>query len=140
MTHCDFFLKIDGIEGESKDAEHRGEIDISSFRWSEMQTGTSASGGASGPVKVATQEAHFTMSGNKASPKIMLACVDGEQFKRAVLTCRKAGKDQQEFLKYTFSDVLVSSFQNDDSRGGVAPTETFTLNCSKIELECVDHD
>ena len=30
----------------------------------------------------------------------MLACASGEHIKKAVLTCRKAGKDQQEFLKY----------------------------------------
>jgi type VI secretion system secreted protein Hcp len=135
MAHCDYFLKIDGIEGESKDAKHKGSIDISSFSWSEMQTGTSSSGGGSGSGKVAMQDAHFTMTVSKASPKIMLACANGEHFKRAVLTCRKAGKDQQEFLKYTFSDLLVSSFQTGGSSGGVSPTETFTLNFSKIEVE-----
>ena len=41
----------------------------------------------------------------------MLACASGEHIKKAVLTCRKAGKDQQEFLKFTFTDVLVSSYQ-----------------------------
>ena len=29
----DMFLKLDGIEGESKDAKHAGEIDIESFAW-----------------------------------------------------------------------------------------------------------
>ena len=29
----DYFLKIDGIEGESQDAKHKGEIEVESFGW-----------------------------------------------------------------------------------------------------------
>jgi type VI secretion system secreted protein Hcp len=81
------------------------------------------------------QDVHFSMSVSKASPKLMLACANGDHIKQAVLTCRKAGKDQQEYLKYTFSDVLVSSFQTGSAGGGVTPTESLTLNFSKIEVE-----
>ena len=135
MAHVDCFLKIDGIEGESKDAKHKGSIDISSWTWGAAQTGTSSHGGGAGAGKVAMQDAHFSMSVSKASPKLMLACATGDHIKQAVLTCRKAGTDQQEYLKYTFSDVLVSSFQTGGTSGGVTPTETFTLNFSKIEVE-----
>ena len=57
------------------------------------------------------QDFHFTMSTNKASPKLFLACANGEHIKSAKLTCRKAGKDQQDYLKVTFTDLLVSQFQ-----------------------------
>jgi type VI secretion system secreted protein Hcp len=134
MAHVDCFLKIDGIEGESKDAKHKGSIEISSWSWGAAQTGTSSHGGGAGAGKVAMQDAHFSMSVSKASPKLMLACAGGDHIKQAVLTCRKAGKDQQEYLKYTFSDVLVASFQA-GTGGGVTPTESLTLNFSKIEIE-----
>ncbi len=29
----DYFLEIDGVEGESTDAGHKGEIDVLSFSW-----------------------------------------------------------------------------------------------------------
>jgi len=135
MAHVDCFLKIDGIEGESKDTKHKGSIEISGWSWGASQTGTSASGGGAGAGKVAMQDAHFSMSVSKASPKLMVACAGGDHIKQAVLTCRKAGKDQQEYIKYTFSDVLVSSFQTGGTSGGPTPTETFTLNFSKIEVE-----
>jgi type VI secretion system secreted protein Hcp len=135
MASIDCFLKIDGIEGESKDTKQKGSIDINAWSWGEAQTGTSGSGGGSGAGKVAMQDAHFSMSVSKASPKLMLACAGGDHIKQAVLTCRKAGKDQQEYIKYTFSDVLVSSFQTGGTSGGSVPTETFTLNFSKIEYE-----
>lgn len=35
MAQVDFFLKIDGIKGESTDKAHKGEIEIESFSWGE---------------------------------------------------------------------------------------------------------
>ena len=31
MAQVDYFLKIDGIDGESTDAKHKGEIDLQSW-------------------------------------------------------------------------------------------------------------
>ena len=76
------------------------------------------------------------MKVNKASPKLMQACASGEHIKKAVLSCRKAGKEQQEYLKITLSDMLVSSYQTGGSAGdGVVPNDQIALNYSKIEFE-----
>jgi type VI secretion system secreted protein Hcp len=131
----DYFLKIDGIQGESQDDKHKNEIDIMSWSWGESQTGTMGYGGGGGAGKVDMQDFHFVMVVNKATPKLILACADGEHIKKAILTCRKAGKTQQEFLVYTFSDLIVSSYQTGGSRGDVIPTEQVSLNYSKMEVE-----
>jgi type VI secretion system secreted protein Hcp len=110
MALFDAFLKIDGIDGESADAKHKGEIDVASWSWAEQQTGTHAAGGGGGAGKVSMSDVHFVMRTSKASPKLMLACASGEHIKKAVLTCRKAGGEQQEYLKVTFSDLLVSAY------------------------------
>jgi len=82
------------------------------------------------------QDFHFVMKHNKASPKLMLACASGEHIKKATLTCRKAGKEQQEFLKVTLSDLLVSSYQTGGSgHSDIVPTDQISLNYSKIEFE-----
>jgi type VI secretion system secreted protein Hcp len=82
------------------------------------------------------QDFHFVMSVNKASPKLMLACSNGEHIKSAILTCRKAGKDQQEYLKVTMSDLLVSSYQTGGSQNGsLLPMDQISLNFAKIEVE-----
>jgi type VI secretion system secreted protein Hcp len=81
------------------------------------------------------QDFHFTMRVNKASPKLFLACANGEHIKTAVLTCRKAGKDQQEYLKWTFSNVIVSSYQTGGSGGNVVPVDQISLNFTKVETE-----
>ena len=139
MAQVDCFLKIEGIEGESQDAKHKGSIEISAWSWGAAQTGTSSSGGGAGAGKVAMQDAHFSMSVSKASPKLMLACANGDHIKQAVLTCRKAGKDQQEFLKIKLSDFIVSSYQTGGSNhDGVVPVDQISLNFSKIEFEYKD--
>src|SRR2546422_10518761 len=110
MALVDYFLKIDGAPGESADAKHKDEIQVLSFSFGESQAGTMAFGGGGGAGKVHMQDFHFMMNVNKASPKLFLACATGDHIPKAVLTGRKAGKDQQDYLKVTFTDLLVSSF------------------------------
>lgn len=136
MAAVDYFLKIDGVEGESQDTKHGGEIDLESWSWGESQSGTHSGGGGGGAGKVSMQDFHFVMRVNKASPKLLKACATGEHFPKAVLTCRKAGKEQQEFLKIILSDLLVSSFQTGGSGGSdIVPMDQISLNYSKIEYE-----
>jgi type VI secretion system secreted protein Hcp len=136
MAIADFFLKIDGIDGEAQDAKHKNEIDVLSWSLGVINSGSMASLGGGGSGKCKYDDASFVMYANKASPKLKLACANGEHFKKAVLTCRKAGKDPHEFLKYTFSDCIVSSFhQGGASSADVIPTDQITLNFGKIEVE-----
>jgi len=136
MALVDYFLKLDGIQGESQDKTHKNEIEIESFSWGETQTGTARSGGGMGAGKVQMQDFNFVMRVNKASPKLMLACAQGEHIKNAILTCRKAGKEQQEYLKVTFSDLLVSSYQtNGSGAADVLPMDQISFNFTKVELE-----
>jgi type VI secretion system secreted protein Hcp len=135
MAMVDYFLKIEGIEGESGDSKHKGEIEIESFSWGAQQSGTSTHGGGMGAGKVSMQDFHFAMKVNKASPKLMLACASGQHIKAATLICRKAGKDQHEYLKVAFSDVLVSDYETGGSAGDVVPMDRIALNFTKVEFE-----
>ena len=133
MASVDYFLKIDGIPGESADSKHKNEIDLLSWSWGEANSGSHAAGGGGGAGKVAMQDFNFTMTINKASPKLFLACATGQHIKEALLTCRKAGKEQQEYLKIKFSDLLISSYQTGGSGGDVVPVDQISFNFAKIE-------
>lgn len=132
MAAVDYFLKIDGIEGESQDKSHKNEIQLQSWSWGETNAGSMSFGGGGGSGKVSMQDFHFVMSANKATPKLVLACASGEHIKSAILTCRKAGKEQQEFLKYTFTDILISSYQ---TSGSDSPVEQVSFNFTKIQVD-----
>ncbi|HEX4950719.1 MAG TPA: type VI secretion system tube protein Hcp [Blastocatellia bacterium] len=136
MAAVDYFLKIDGIPGESTDHKHKDEIQIESWSWGETQSGAHGHGGGGGAGKVSMQDFHFVMKVNKSSPKLLLACANGEHIKNAMLTCRKAGKEQQEFLKYKFEGLLISSYQTGGSGGSdIIPTDQISFNFTKISVE-----
>jgi type VI secretion system secreted protein Hcp len=136
MAAVDYFLKIKGIEGEAQDKTHKNEIEVESWSFGETNAGTHAGGSGGGAGKVAMQDFHFVMKVNKASPKLFLACATGEHIPDAKLTCRKAGKEQQEFLIYKFTDLLIASYQTGGSgHGDVVPTDQISFNFGKIEVE-----
>ena len=137
MALVDYFLKIDGIPGESMDTKHKDEIQVRSYKFGEAQAGTMAFGGGGGAGKVQMRDFQFTMTVNKASPKLFLACATGDHIQTAVFVGRKAGgKEQREFLKVVFTDVLVSSFETEGTESsGVLPTDVIALNFAAIEIE-----
>jgi type VI secretion system secreted protein Hcp len=132
VAAVDYFLKIDGIQGESRDAKHKGEIDLESFSWAEINSGSQGGGGGAGKVQI--EDLHVVMKMNKASPLLFLACATGQHLKQAILTARKAGKAQLEFLAFKFTDLLVSSYQTGGSTD-LEPTDQVAFNFSRIEVE-----
>jgi type VI secretion system secreted protein Hcp len=139
----DYFLKIDGIDGESTDDKHRNSIDVNSFTGGlGAALGSHAGGGGGGAGKVSMNDFHFRTAASKATPILMQYTASGQHIPEAKLTCRKAGGEQQEFLVITLKDVIISSY----SLGGtsveedVVPMEEFSLNFSKVEFEYTTKD
>ena len=132
MAAVDYFLKIEGIKGDSQDDKHKDEIDVQSFSWGVSQTVGRAGGGGAGAGKVRFQDFHFTTSVSKASPKLFLSCATGEHIKDATITLRKAGRDQQEYIVIKMSDVLISSYQTGGT-GEQVPTDQVSMAFAKIE-------
>ncbi len=138
-----WFLKIDGIDGDSTSVQHKGEIDVQSWSWGVIQTGSSSggSGGGGGAGRASFQDFHFVSRISKASPALFLACATGQHHKAATLTGERAGAAKGgTFLQYKLNDVLVTSVQHSDVAGGDPPIEQFSLNYSKIELSFFPQD
>jgi type VI secretion system secreted protein Hcp len=135
VAQVDYFLKLDGIEGESPDSKHKGEIEILSFHWGVQQLGTSASGGGAGAGRADFHDVTFTKRMDKSSPKLKLYCATGKHVPTAEFVARKAGGEQYEYLKIKFTDVLVSSYTMSGNQNDIVPQDTFSLNFSKIEQE-----
>jgi type VI secretion system secreted protein Hcp len=130
----DYFLQITGVEGESTDDKHKGWIDVDSWSWGETNSGSTHSGGGAGAGRVTINDFFFTTQVSKASPKLFLACASGQHLKEAKLIGRKAGKAQQEFLTWTFSDVLVTSYQTGGTEADV-PRDQVSLNFAKLRVD-----
>jgi type VI secretion system secreted protein Hcp len=133
---ADYFLQITGIAGESTDAKHKNWIDVESWSWGETNPGPGpgAGGGGAGVGKVKMDDFHFTTRVSKASPALFLACATGQHMKEAKLAAVKAGAMQQEFLTWTFSDVLVTGYQTGGVEGELV-NDAVSLTFSKIKVE-----
>jgi type VI secretion system secreted protein Hcp len=136
----DYFLKIEGVDGESKVENHVGEIEISSFSWGATNSSSLGSaGGGAGAGKAQISPLSFTKTADKTSPKLFGACATGQHFKTAVLVGTLRGSSdsevrgkEQPYMKLTLQDVLVSSYQVGGQAGDGRPTEVLSLNFTKI--------
>lgn len=135
MAAIDYFLKLDGISGESIDSKHKGEIDVLSFSFIETRDAPGAGlGGGAGAGKVEMSDFSFTARTSKASPLLFQHCAQGKHIKQALLTVRKAGGSQQEYLKIKLNDVLISSYAIGGEEGD-GPHDAFSLNFVKLSYD-----
>ena len=79
------------------------------------------------------------MATNKSSPTLMLSCVSGKHIDSAVLSVRKAGASQ-DYVQYTFSDVLITSFQTGGASSDQGSTDQVSLNFVKFESDYTPSD
>jgi type VI secretion system secreted protein Hcp len=134
----DYFLKIDGIKGESRDAKHAGDIEIESFSFGVSNGGSVEPGGRTGggrAGRASFDDFTFVMRASTASPQIFQACASGQHLGSAILTARRSGGDQQDFLKYTLTDVLVSRYQQAAASESSLPLDQMSLNFAKVQVE-----
>lgn len=130
----DYFLKIEGIEGESTDEIHKGQIEIMSFSWGVSNSGSMAAGSGAGAGKASFSSIRLITAVSKASPMLFESVATGKHFPTATITIVNSEQRAQEFMKVTLSDVLISSYQLNGQSVEV-PIESFKLNFAKIEYE-----
>ncbi|HEY5661846.1 MAG TPA: type VI secretion system tube protein Hcp [Gaiellaceae bacterium] len=129
---ADIFAKLGDIKGESLDSKHKGEIEVLSWSWG-LSNPVSLAGSGAGQGKAHFHDLSFTHKIDKASPALMQACATGVHLKEAMITHRKAGKGQQEFLVIKMNDVIVTALGDADTSD--ESTETVSLAFAKIDVE-----
>lgn len=144
----DIFLKLDGIEGESRDNKHKGEIELESFSWGASNSGSVNEGGGGGAGKVTFQDFSFTAKVGIQSPQLFRALAQGERIRNGILTVNHGG--QTETMVIMLRDILISGYKETvaaadlvvpcdrDDQGknnNNAPMESVSLNFTKIEFK-----
>src|ERR1700712_734062 len=105
----DMFLKFDTIKGESKDAQHAGEIDVLAWSWGLSNSTTAQAGGGAGAGKVNIQDLAETSYIDASFLPLLTAASTGRKIKTAVLTVRRVGTTGKgpDYLAITLADILV---------------------------------
>ena len=102
----DFYLKLDSIQGEAADANHKDEIQLLSFSWGGSQTTSVAGTGGSGAGKVDLSELSIMKHMDKSSPALFKAIVSGTHIKTGVLSAVKAGAGASHSSKSPLASSL----------------------------------
>ena len=131
----DFYIDIDGIAGESQDTAHSGQIDVLSWGIAASQSSSVASGGGLTTGKTHFSELVFTHYVDKASANLLKYCASGKHIGKAELTCCKAGDGQQEYMKITLKDVIVSHVGTRGSTDNARVLEEIGLSYAEILVE-----
>ena len=138
----DTFLSIKGaksgvIKGEAQDSSHANEIDVVSWSWG--MEAKRALGGGSATGKAIVHDLKVVKRVDSASTPLMAALRHNELILKAVLTQRKAGKTQLEFLKVTIEEGRVTglTIEAGDKAGGPDLFEHINFSFNKITVEYV---
>jgi type VI secretion system secreted protein Hcp len=133
----DAFMKIDGIPGESKDAQHVDWIEILSFQHGTVQPVSKTASSAGGAAAERADFSPVTLSKliDKASPKLWEASFTGRHIKEIVIALYRSGGDKQKYLEIKMEQVLISNF--DQGGGDDFPHELISFVPGKISMNYI---
>jgi type VI secretion system secreted protein Hcp len=110
MAQTNLYLKLDGVDGESLDKDHKDWIELESFNWG-VSNGANMAKGQGGQAA----QAHFasltvTKHVDKASVPLFKDCATGKHIPKGTISCMKLDGDSRvEYLKIELTDILVAS-------------------------------
>jgi type VI secretion system secreted protein Hcp len=139
MATTDCYLKIDGIDGESKHKGAEGQIEVLSFNWGVTNASNPMTGSGSGIGKASPGAFQFVHQYDKSAPTLKKNCASGKHIANAKLTVSKAGEGQKEFLTVTMKQVTVTKVALICAPGG-HPEQTVDLSYADIEFEYKPQD
>jgi type VI secretion system secreted protein Hcp len=110
----DVFLWLEGLQGESLDNKHRGEIDILSYTQSFANQAVARPGSAGG--KATCGPVTVMKLVDRSSPRLIGLVTTGLHIPKAVITFRKAGQTQLEYYRVTLVDVIITEVEQTENK------------------------
>jgi type VI secretion system secreted protein Hcp len=138
------FLKIEGpdLTGEAQSDGHEGEIDVLSWSWGLSQTGAMHQAGGRGAGKASVQDLRVTKHVDAATPKLVLACLSGTQFRSATLTCLRVGGDGSRipYAVIAMQRVIIAAVDDRGATGDEPFAEDLSLNFAEVIVRYIKQD
>lgn len=138
VMEVDTHLKIPDVPGEAKHKDHKDEIEVLKWNWA-VNNAASISGGGSGRGKAVGGNFTFTHRYDKASPVLAKKCVGGNHFDEVVMTARKAGDGQKDFLVVKMKEVFITGVQPASGSNG-SIVENVAMSYGEIGFEYKPQD
>lgn len=138
--NVDMFLSVKGaargqIKGESQDAQHKNEIEVSGWTWGMEQS--SSLGGTTARGRATMRQLEIRKRVDASSTALMTALRHNELIKEAVLTVRKAGDKPLEFFKIVIEEgrIITIDLEIEDGAATAALFEKVSFAYNKIRVE-----
>jgi len=128
----DYFLKLDGIAGESQDANHKGEIQIMSWSWGASQVSSVGGTGGSGAGKVDLADFTIMKTFDKSSVPLFKSICGGAHIKTGTFTAVKSGADGKPYLKVDFKELFVTGYHT--SASSEVPSESISFSYNEVKV------
>ncbi len=137
----DMFMKVSGVDGESKQTKFENWIELSSFSMSSAASGSTAIGSGAGVGKVSIHGVNGTTVAGKHTPTIAKKYFNGEHFDKVeVVFIKQTGDDQGEkYYHLIMEHVFFTSIQNGKGEGSLG-SESFSLTAESYEQEYFAQD
>lgn len=129
----DYFLKLDGVEGESADEKHKKQIQIMSFSWGASNVSSVAGTGGSGAGKANLSDFSIMTNFDKSTPELFKNLTKGTHFKTGTMEAVKSGADGKPYLKVDFKELFCTSLQIAASSEVPSVSISFSYNEMKID-------
>lgn len=133
------FLQMDGLPGQSTDAQHKNWCDILSFQLGD--TNAIAHSGSGGPSvgRPSLFNLVVVKEIDNTSPLLTLRCAMGQTIPKVTLVCAKRGPHPIDFYKVTISEVLIAGVRvtGDVDAKSPLPVESISFNYRKVKWEYV---
>src|SRR5688500_11973151 len=100
---ADIYLKVEGIQGEATDVEHKGEIVVISFSSGvSMAVSPVSTSGPRTPEVASFMDLTIKKLVDSATPALFKAACSGQHIDEVVLSVKRAAGDRRvTYLKYT---------------------------------------
>ena len=135
------FLKYGAIKGETTQATHKEWIEVSSFQFGVGRGISSGVGGGSKREATAPSVSEITLTKtfDIASPLLLKESIGGKAVETKIeLTQTDNSGKHVAYQKYILTNTLVSGYSI--SSGGDRPSESISLNFTKIDSEYLNID
>lgn len=133
----DMFMKVSGVDGESKQKGLENWIEITSFSMSSATPGSTAIGGGSGVGKPSIHGVSVSTSAGKHTPNINLKYFKGEHFDKVEIKfIKQTGQDAaaETYYHLTMDHVFFTSNQMSKGQGSLG-SEGMNVTAEKYKQE-----
>ncbi len=135
MAAVDLYLKLEGVTGESKDKDHKEEMELQSWSWGVSNQGYYGQGSGGAKGKGSVQEITVIKHVDQGSVECFKRCLVGHHFPTGKLTAYKAAGDGKRvpYLRIELKKVYVTGLNASGSGGEIVPTESMSLNFEEFK-------